>query len=195
LDILKLKSDDVILDLGAYSGFSSIVFSLDAPLGTVVAVEADPKCQIVVNKNLEAFASLKPNKILFYPYAIHSSIGFLDFISEGTMASSVVDLAHDSWMRPQTKIQVPTKTLSALVYDLGLKKVDVIKADIEGSEYDAFLDQDFFKAFHPKILIEPISKNGPKGSAAIEALLRCYGYEHFIFIKQEGGHAPLMFCQ
>jgi FkbM family methyltransferase len=194
LKILNLKSDEVILDLGAYSGFSSIVFNEHVAKGRVVAVEADPNCQNTILKNFELYRSKTSKKITLYPYAIHSADGVLKFISEGTMANAILLDTLDMWARDENIIEVPTRKLSTLVHELNLSRVDVIKADIEGSEYEAFLDEVFFENFHPRILLEPVSKKGPKGSEAIELLLSKYGYQKFDYFPQEGGKSPLMFC-
>jgi len=193
LSILDLKYGETVLDLGAYSGFSSIVFATMVGDG-VIAVEADPVLQNLISENFKVFHNISSSRITLYPYGVYSKNGFFDFIGEGTMAGAIVDESLDSWNRSKYIKKVQVKTLSSLVRDLKLTKVDVIKADIEGAEYDALLDSEFFDSFHPRILIEPIAEYGPKGGRSIIDLLRGYGYADFKYFAQDGGRSPLIYC-
>jgi FkbM family methyltransferase len=193
LSILDLKAGETVLDLGAYSGFSSIVFATVVGDG-VVAVEADPTLRDLISENLEIFHNISSTRITMYPYGVYSTNGSFDFIGEGTMAGAIVDEALDSWNRAKYVKKVDVRTLSSLARDLKLTKVDVIKADIEGAEYDALLDAKFFDSFHPRILIEPIAEHGPKGARSIIDLLRGYGYVDFKYFVQDGGKSPLIYC-
>lgn len=191
LSVLDLKSGENVIDLGAYSGISSIVFKkVVGQDGTVIAVEADPFTFPLLQKNCDLFASVYGSSIHTIHAACHSSSGFIDFISEGTPASSAIVSTEDIWIRQELIYSVRSITLSDLVTQFALQRVDVIKADIEGSEFAAFSDRNFFKQHRPRILMElPVSQSeGRKGKQLgwqLYHLFSSYDYE-FKLIEQIG---------
>ncbi len=190
---LDLRGGDTIIDLGAYSGLSAIFFSqIVGSAGTVIAVEADP----VNGECCETNFKMANKKFGHSPKLVKKAIWHeetvLEFAAEGNLGSAVRALLP----RANTPgIQVETTTLSKLVSSFELKKVDGIKADIEGSEYWAFKDSDFFKQFHPVIVFEPAEEelDQTKSRRVIE-LLESYGYECSRH-SQEGSVLPLIVCK
>lgn len=155
LEILELQIGETVIDLGAYSGLSSIVFKeAVGDSGTVVAVEADPKNFRLLEENLMEYKKETNQKVEYLHAAAFSSSGVMSFISEGTMASSLKETAVDGWIRESVMTNVPTVTLEDIVQCFKLEHVNVIKADIEGSEYDVFSLASFFREFRPRVLVE-----------------------------------------
>ena len=192
-DFLALAEGQTIIDLGAYSGLSSIFFNqLVGASGTVISVEADP-----VNANSCVMNFKKAQEVFgFCPQLVTKAIWneetFLEFASEGNLGSAVKSLLPRS---DAPGIRVPTVTLSGLVTQFNLTQVDAIKADVEGSEYWAFSDAHFFSEFHPKIIFEAFkgSSEFTKGRKTMD-LLKTYGYT-CTEVKQVGSPIPLIFCQ
>jgi FkbM family methyltransferase len=190
---LKLKAGNTILDLGSYSGLSSIIFSqLVGPTGTVIAIEADPVNAVSSETNFQKAKVAWGHSPHLVKKAIWHEETVLEFASEANLGSAVKELL------PRSKIPgvlVSTVTLSKLVSDFNLKNVDAIKADIEGAEYWAFSDKKFFSEYHPKIIFEPAEEQSEltKGSQVI-ALLETYGY-CCTRIEQIGSPLPLIFCE
>jgi FkbM family methyltransferase len=192
-DFLKLKPGDTVLDLGSYSGLSSIIFNQHVgPTGTVIAIEADP-----INANSSDINFNKAKEVWgFSPHLVKKAIWHeetvLEFAAESNLGSAVKALL------PRSKVpgvHVPTVTLSKLVFEFNLKSVDAIKADIEGAEYWAFSDKIFFSEFHPKIIFEPAEEQSQyTKESQITALLESYGYK-CTKIKQIGSPLPLIFCE
>lgn len=192
LDILNLVEGDTVLDLGAYSGLSSIKFQeCVGQSGKVVSIEADPQNAKCCEVNFNRFFLEFGYSPILIKKAIWSEVTQISFSAESSLGSAV------SSILPRAKPGGPliqTTTLSEVAADLNLKKVDAIKADIEGAEYFAFLDEEFFKKFHPKIVFEPAEEASffTKGKNII-SLLSKYGYNCQLR-KQLGSQLPLIVC-
>lgn len=59
--------------------------------------------------------------------------------------------------RPETKenaISVPVKKLKTMMYELGHNKIDILKMDIEGAEYQVIEDMIVSKIYPTQILVK-----------------------------------------
>jgi len=192
LDVLNLVEGNTVFDLGAYSGLSSIVFQeCVGRSGRVFSVEADPQNATCCEVNFSRFFLEFGYSPTLIKKAIWSEVTQIRFSAEGSLGSAIAS------MLPRAKPGGPlvqTTTLSEIAADFNLKKIDAIKADIEGAEYFAFLDEEFFKKFHPKIVFEPAEEASffTKGENII-SLLTSYGYNCQIR-EQLGSKLPLIVC-
>ena len=172
-DFAALKEGDVVFDLGAYSGLSTISFS--AKVGTsgrVIAVEPDKENIFALKRNMDNF---KIDNIFLIEGAVWSSVGFVEFSSEGNMGSSATQFVGNQ--RTNMIGSVQSYTLDAIAEMTSVGKVDFIKCDIEGGELEAFKNKAFFEKFNPRIIME--SHYTPLGSTLnpCAAILGEYGYE------------------
>lgn len=191
LDFADLQPGDTAIDLGAYSGLTSIVFKeLVGPDGRVVAVDADAQNIKTTEKNLCLYKKISGQDITLVEGAMWHHCDGLDFSGDGSMGSSATEIVGSD---RGTKATVKSYTLSRLAEILELEKIDFIKCDIEGGEATLFGDDAFFRKFRPKIVIEPHAVNGViTTDKCTEALLR-YGYR-FESIPQPGIYLPLVAC-
>jgi len=193
LDFANIKSGDVILDLGAYSGFTSIVFSLKTgKTGKVICVEPDVlniKCCI---ENMKEFSSIVGyNNFELFHGLVWNSNEEIPFSMEGSMgsaASSIVGTDRGNILN------VPSFTLSDLAKNTN--RIDFIKCDIEGAEEFIFNDDNFFNKHSPKIIIEP-HKNKNRGrintKECIESVEK-YGYKCRVIDQIGINDIPLIEC-
>lgn len=190
MSFAKLKSGDVAIDLGAYSGLTSILYK-DAvgPLGTVVAVDADEANILAISKNFENYENITGNKIELLYGAAWSHDDGIEFSTEGNMGSSAASIVGS---RGSIK-KVPSFTLSAIASKFSLNRVDFIKCDIEGAETEIFCDEEFFKKFAPRIIIEAHVVGGIETTDKIVKDLSVYGYK-FKKVRQNGVSLPLIEC-
>jgi FkbM family methyltransferase len=190
---LQLEDGMTVIDLGSYAGITGIYFNelVRKKGGSTICVEPDPENFQALSKNLEQYFNITGSRIESINAAVYHKDGVVEFVSEGSMDSAILGNASNLMVREDHLREVKTITLSTLASVLNLKSVDCIKADIEGSELDAFKDALFFSKYHPKIIIEPISLHGSRGARAIEKLLRNYGYSRQDF-PQEGARVPLI---
>ncbi len=117
--------DAVVLDLGGHLG----TFSLPAAARghRVVAVEASPR-------NAEFLrASARANgydKLVVVPVAVSDEPGTVRFRPEGAWGQIA-----DAWA--PGVVEVPARAVLAILEDLAIERVDLVKLDIEGSELPA----------------------------------------------------------
>lgn len=191
VELSGLSSGMTVIDLGAYAGISSLYFAeVVGDSGFVCALEPDPANLVCLKKNFAQYAELGKRPPTLIEAAIWSSVGELRFANEGNLGSSVINLGVRSSYPKE--IRVRSVTLSKIVDQLHLDRVDVIKADVEGAEYQAFSDWDFFQRFKPTIIFEP-ALNGSRETSTItlSTQLSEYGYvvsQH----NQIGSRLPLL---
>lgn len=186
LDFAGLQEGQVVIDLGAYSGLTAILFKQEVgPNGKVVTVEADGENLKAAKLNIDKFEEVAGLKIDYVHAAAWNHCNGLTFSTEGAMGSMV----SDSTRLGATAHRVPSVTLSKIVEMYNLDRVDFIKCDIEGAERVVFDDTEFFKRFKPKIIVE---LHGGAEKGCISSLERA-GYT-CTKIKQEGSKFPLLGC-
>lgn len=133
---LNDSKDRVILDLGAYIGYYTAVFSHIYPQAKIIAVEASPSIFNNLTKNcvLNSIANLTlinkaisdedDNKVEFYEK--HSMSTFLREYLAFLFPNCDEDNLH--------KEIVTTVTIDALANKMNLEEISLLKVDIEGAE-------------------------------------------------------------
>jgi len=142
------KKDDIIVDIGAAIGDYSLIA---AKLGAkVIAIEPSPKSFPILLKNIKL--NKMEDKINPIRCALSSK--------EGTLTVSIDETS--GYIHPSTLakgIRVPTKTLDSLLKELNIQKIDLIKMDTEGFEYEILEGaSEVISKFKPKMIIEVHSK-------------------------------------
>lgn len=124
---IPLKHDDIVVDMGAYVGAYSITCAR-FPVKKVTAYEPTPKSfaimQLTQLPNLENInaAIVGSNNVKTIDFWLAKGIG---------VSNSIVKKKYK-----QEKI-----TVSAVNYVEAVKDASIVKIDIEGGEYDIFLDK------------------------------------------------------
>lgn len=128
LMIKYIKSNDIVLDIGANIGYHSMLMSkCVGENGKVIAFEPVPEMQekFIENLKLNSFNNIHLEKI-----ALSDTIGnikfYADFIND-TGGSSAIKIRDD-----MKEIEVGVKTLDSL----NITKVNFIKIDVEGYEWN-----------------------------------------------------------
>lgn len=118
------------LDIGAYTGWYSLLSSATNPDGRVFAYEANPTVALALAANLELNEA---SGIQVGEYAISDAVGTALFHlgSEGLPSSSSL---QPEWSGMHISIEVPTRTIDDLMSANGDPPVDLVKIDIEGAE-------------------------------------------------------------
>ena len=187
----KLSEGMTVLDLGAYSGLTSIVFSQAVGrTGTVVAVDADTQNIECIKRNLSNYRRYSNNAISLLMGAVWENNDGVEFSSEGNMGSSAASILGNN---RGLVSKVPSFTLSSIADRFNLSRVDFIKCDIEGAEKVIFSDRAFFQRFSPRIIIETHIVDNLETTEKCISDLKPYGYVCKKII-QEGVSLPLIEC-
>lgn len=174
-----LKKNSVFLDIGANVGLFSLLAARNiCPEGAVYSVEAAPSIYGFLKRNKEANPV---SNITIYHNAAHKTSGEEVRFFEAPESKFGMGSLYN---RPGSR-QVTVKTLAVddLILNEGIKKVDLIKIDIEGYEVNAFRGAEklLSRPDAPPIIFEfndwgetPEKIGAPPGEA--QRYLRSLGY-------------------
>jgi len=190
LEFAELREGQVVIDLGAYSGLSSILFrSQLGPYGRVLALEPDPVNFRCAEINLDLFQRLTGQVVELLDVALWVDDNGLDFSADGCMGSSGSEYIG---VRGQS-MRVPTVTLDRLARDHLLGRVDFLKCDIEGAEDRVFRDSRFLRDSVVKMVVEIHQPPSGLTSEAMVPQLEALGFRCEL-VKQYGVDLPLLFA-
>ncbi len=190
INFANLKNDSVVLDLGSYSGLTSMLFKDICTEGVVIAVDADELNLKCMQSNFSLYKTINGKQIEFLAGAIWKDNQGLNFSNEGNMGSSAVSIIGERGGAMQF---VNSFTLSDVADQFSLNKIDFIKCDVEGAEAVIFEDDKFFNRFKPRIIVEPHFVNGVLTTDIVKTHLKKYGYK-FNLVEQHGYDLPLLQC-
>jgi FkbM family methyltransferase len=118
----NIKPTDIVLDAGAHFGFFSIPASFKANL--VIAVEPSPINFEILLNNIKLN---NVNNIIPIKKALSNYVG-KGYVLEKGVWSRVLSQSSG--------VEVDVTTIDTLLQEIGVKRVDVLKLDVEGSEVD-----------------------------------------------------------
>ncbi|AZA51876.1 FkbM family methyltransferase [Chryseobacterium sp. G0201] len=123
-----------------------------------------------------------PIEFIFHPYGIDEKSGIVEFLlpkNDDYVSGSVINQINVDYKKT---VKAPMKCLTDVVKELGHKKIDILKIDIEGSEYKV-LDSILSAPVEiDQILIEIHERFFPDGKEKTKTLintLNSYGYKLF----------------
>lgn len=125
------KKDLVVVDIGANVGYFSLFALYRFPGSRVLSFEPMPFCFNQLEKYCTTF---KNPSFSVYNYAVGNIDGEIDFY-----VHDANEFSTDSTIHPGaglTRLTVKSYTLKTLISTLHTGKIDLIKLDCEGAEYD-----------------------------------------------------------
>lgn len=187
-----LKEGDTFIDLGANEGFFSIVASkIVGNKGQVVSIEPQSRLQKVITRNIEKNHAW--NVGIFQRVISDSNgIAILQLAPDMNTGSSGIVRMTKYMNRTEEVIQL---RLVDFIEQLNITKIDLLKIDIEGFEYEAVLgSKELFESgivknialeLHPLIL----KKRGKSESVIVDFLIsvgysRNGNYTNFIMSRK-----------
>ena len=146
-EIYKFKAQDdtpYILDCGSYICTSILFFKTQYPNAKILAFEPDNSNFELLNNNIKNW-DLKDIEIQNAAIWI-DNLG-VNFIADGNMASKIDESNNTAHNENQ-------KTKSVRLKDLLTEKIDFLKIDIEGAEYEVLVDCESKLSFVENLFIE-----------------------------------------
>ena len=173
---VNLNSEDIVLDIGAYIGVSSMIFSKKVgDKGRVYAIE--PVMHNIIRKNIKE-NNIKNIHVI--PKAIGDKVGKTEIeISDYGGDASITKREYTKGHYTKKKV-IDLTTLDILAEELELERIDFIKIDIEGAEELAIKGAEkIIKEFRPKWSISSYHidfNNEPQHQKLVNLMLK-HGYK------------------
>ncbi|MEO5999784.1 MAG: FkbM family methyltransferase [Ferruginibacter sp.] len=148
------KKGDTVLDIGAHIGlFSAIAAKAVGSEGKIYAFEPSP----TTNKLLQKTVAINhaQNIITTFQKAVGGEVGKTTFFVSDAQADNANSLVKYKEDRPSLHgIDIEVTTIDEFVKEQQFTKIDFIKIDVEGVEYDALKGATgTFKKFKPKSIL------------------------------------------
>jgi FkbM family methyltransferase len=131
---IYITEGDIVIDIGAHIGcFTILASSLVGSAGKVIAIEPDPENyqELLFNISLNKLSNVIPFNV-----AIAEKNGEVELYRTGnSMLASIIPRIFTN-AKDLDKIQAKSMTLSDLIIQTQLTKIDLLKMDCEGTEYE-----------------------------------------------------------
>lgn len=201
----------VMLDIGAHVGYyARRCARLVGDSGRVVAFEPHPRTFQTLSGNVGAFKNVMPFQLAvaetegtaeLFDYLMMSASGSLHYdeslldLQKSQVANSdfAPRLASDF---PAEKFTVRTRPIDAVLAEIGITRIDVVKMDIEGAEMSALMGMQTTIANSPGMCL--IMEYNPQalkafGYAPTEAIaqVRAMGFDRVQIIQTDGSLTDL----
>lgn len=188
LDFADLKEGQTVLDIGAYSAVTSIIFArLVGPTGRVYAFEADETNYRCAQANVAAAAeNMGIRNVTLFNKAVWSHSNGLPFSNEGSMGSSAVSVTGGGRGK---ETLVPSTTLEKFIDEAGIRRVDFVKIDIEGGESELLKSAGTLSRLGARMIVEPHRIKGKLNTEDCCQLLTSQGFSVRVRDKMPGSEA------
>ena len=158
-----VRAGDIVLDGGAHVG-TYIRTALDAGAAKVVAIEPSPEAIECLRRNFAR--EVAAGTVIIYPKGIWDEEKRLIFYSNGNGAAG--DSFVERGVNAKIIADIPVTTIDRIVAELGLPRVDLIKADIKGAGTRMITGaSETIRKFHPRIVVSV--EEAPEDPASIKA--------------------------
>jgi FkbM family methyltransferase len=120
-----------VLDIGANIGITALYFSLVFPNARIYAFEPAPDNFALLERNVANCARIR---------AFNFALGAQDATAELYASDNPANFGgysrHAAGSDTSRRIRIPVRDAAAVLGELGLERVDVIKVDTEGAEHE-----------------------------------------------------------
>lgn len=122
----SLPDNAYVIDCGAHIGMSMIYFKMICPSARILCFEPDKMNFELLQTNIKTY---KTEKVTAYNMAVWTKDSFLNFEMDGNMSSRILENQSSG-----------SKVKACRLADFLTEKVDLLKMDIEGAEYEVLRD-------------------------------------------------------
>ncbi len=130
----EIQPGSLVVDIGANIGMFSL-FALRSRASEVIAYEPNPESYNVLTKNLSQFTN--NSEIRIFQLAVSGKAGENVYIPIDSSPYNVISRTQ-SGNEPKNCVPVKTTDLDEIVACLNGRRIDYLKVDCEGSEWDIF---------------------------------------------------------
>jgi FkbM family methyltransferase len=174
-----LPEGAVFLDVGAHIGYDTLKASVKVGReGRVVAFEPNPNTLTLLRSNIAASGAAN---VIVQPIACtdtDTTLTLFDSTLGGNSGSS--SLSQQNAGSAARTYTVRGRPIDDVVAELGLKRIDVLKADVEGAELLVLRGAtETLKRYHPKLVLEEVPRQLANMNTSIEeleAFIKSVGY-------------------
>ena len=176
------KNCDTILDIGANSGFYSLLSVAVNPNASLYAFEPIERILAVLEKNV---ALNDFRNITIVPIALSSTSGVSSIYDDPTISHIRQASLEDHFLNGPDKkaVKITTSTGSDFIEKYKIDKIDLIKLDVEDHEIHVLRGfGEYLQQMKPIIMIEVQTNH-----SEVEDILRSNGYGYFINVEEKSG--------
>ncbi len=121
-------SPKIIIDAGAYTGYSSLYFHSKYPNSKIIAIEPEKSNFEILKKNLQNIKN-----ILLVNAGLWNKNAFLKIINRKTGKWGFITKEVK-----KSEADIKAITMNKILKNFSINKIDILKIDIEGSEKELF---------------------------------------------------------
>lgn len=144
-----VRKGDIVLDGGAHIGLYTKT-ALDAGAEKVIAIDPSPEALACLRRNFAK--EVESGRVVIYAKGLWDEEKQLVLFANGNGAAGDSFLEKGVNARPIADI--PVTTVDKLVAELGLPRVDLIKADVKGAGERMLIGAaDTIRKYHPRVII------------------------------------------
>ena len=122
----------VVVDAGAYTGFSAAFFANKYPNATIITVEPDEENFALLKINTARFPNVRAIRA-----AVWRSNSMLSLVDPGSGAWGLQVTGNAA---PAEDKVIPAITIDRIIKEFDLDRIDLLKIDVEGSETEIFAE-------------------------------------------------------
>ncbi len=188
----QLPAKPVIVDVGANAGYFDTLLLSQKDDAQIYAYEPIEKNVSLFNDNIALNPSIKKNVHLFHRAVTGKSVDFVELYKEADSDNSVTASVFPDFESHNLKsVRVGAISLSQILADNYLERVDFLKLDCEGSEYPIVYDspQEIWKRINSIFLEVHNLDKEMRNFDALNNFLMSVGYKTSSEIARNGCYA------
>lgn len=187
LERFALRSDDVIIDCGAFLGFGEVRLAPELISGRIIALEASADCHTILTQNLDVNGA---ENVTPLHAAVWNEVGEMELESGYAQDNSLVT---NLVQRSKRRQAVETATIDSLVERFDLDRVTMLSLTVNGAEVEGLLGAErTLGELRPRIRLAGWYYRDGRRIADIAAeILEKYNYRTFIGLRGNTMAVPL----